>query len=299
MDMKEKLEKSIQMFRAGLITKDRMLACVFSTVQYFIPYYHLRVIDDSVNDSFALFLPKINALINRYDPKKGKFYPYLKKSFTQFYKNTYRYSAKRKVYDYIYLQRYDIVDYSEQNDRYGYIYENTELDCVVSDFPCIQKQDRDLEILRKRVLILTLKCAWYVDDELERTIAHFLGMSSKKLFTLVEEVKALDSDKTRRKELISKVRDVTYSRLCLAEQRQAILREEDLEQSNEEYEEQISSLRNRHLRINKRMKKVSQNASNKMVSVVLKMPCGSVDTSMYYIKRDKEFLPKIKKYCTI
>ncbi len=136
---------------------------------------------------------------------------------------------------------------------------------------------------RKRLLYLILKCAWDVDEELLKKCCGALGLQEQYLFWLVERAKRrTDSNMAQITELNARLHEV-WLRLRVLELRlesSLIASERDVILSA------MKRCRQRYVRLLERRKHKKSIISNECVSQLLEIPKGSVDSGLFYLKKN-------------
>jgi hypothetical protein len=134
----------------------------------------------------------------------------------------------------------------------------------------------------KRLLFLSLKCAWEIDDDLEEKVALRIGVPSPWLCSLLHQARA----------------SVEGSRECLVrlhERKNALWVKSRLLESQLEdrdlspdlrlnLERRAALCRGQYLALQERISKYKLLVSNRVVAEILRVPKGSVDSGLFYLR---------------
>jgi hypothetical protein len=133
----------------------------------------------------------------------------------------------------------------------------------------------------RRLLLLCLKCAWDLDQDMIRKVASKLGVPVVWLESLVEKA-VLSLEPARLKLRLTKEKaNVVWIRMRMLELR--ITREEDEEMWKKEARS-LERCRKRYNRLLHEKQSIRFVVSNSVIAALLKLPKGSVDSGLYYLK---------------
>ncbi len=146
---------------------------------------------------------------------------------------------------------------------------------------------------RKRLLFLIIKCAWEVDEELLKKCCGALGLQEQYLFWLIERAKRRsESSMAQITELNTRLHEL-WIRLRVLELR---LESSLLESERDVILSSIKRCRQRYFRLLERRKHRKSIISNECVSQILEIPKGSVDSGLYYLKKNIEAARTLAEY---
>ena len=138
------------------------------------------------------------------------------------------------------------------------------------------------DIRPQQILYLALKAYYFISDDLSDRIARSIGMEAGKVRDLISEIRKRRSGRDM---VVMRLKEQLFSQhyRCLAYEK--IM---NSTQTGTEYHEKLKSryerARLRYRNMNKRLRSVRLNASNRMVAEVLGIPKGTVDSGLFAIK---------------
>jgi len=136
---------------------------------------------------------------------------------------------------------------------------------------------------RKRLLYLIVKCAWDVDEDLLKKCCGALGLQEQYLFWLVERAKRrTESNMAQVTELNARLHEL-WIRLRVLELR---LESSLIESERVAILSAMKRCRQRYYRLLDRRKHRKSIISNECVSQLLETPKGSVDSGLFYLKKN-------------
>ena len=138
------------------------------------------------------------------------------------------------------------------------------------------------DIRPRQILFLLLKSYYFVSDEYVNRIAGVVGMDSEKIRCLMDEI---HMRRSRREEVINNFRIRYHSQhyRCLAYQKKLYSAQPGTEYYDK-MKRRLDRAEKRYFCMSKRLKGVRMNASNKLVSEVLGIPKGTVDSGLFSMK---------------
>ncbi len=142
---------------------------------------------------------------------------------------------------------------------------------------------RKLTPERKRLLYLVIKCAWDIDEELLKKCSFALGMPEQYLFSLIELAKRkTEGSRKQIYELNAKL-NTLWIRLRVLELR---LETSLLKNERECIACSLDRCRQRYIRLLEKRKHQKSLVSNELISELLGVPKGSVDSGLFYLKKN-------------
>ncbi|WP_028974987.1 hypothetical protein [Spirochaeta cellobiosiphila] len=131
-------------------------------------------------------------------------------------------------------------------------------------------------LLKKRLLILLVKNAYFIKDYHIKGYALLLGQTEKELFDFIEPV---------RKELTDEYNEQPF----FPRRNKVLIKLKQLEAEKEDDNaKQIKKLMAKLDSINQRIKDYSPTPSHRRIAEVIGLPKGSVDSSLFYLRKEIE-----------
>ncbi|HEY9053262.1 MAG TPA: hypothetical protein VIO60_00440 [Rectinemataceae bacterium] len=140
-----------------------------------------------------------------------------------------------------------------------------------------------LSASERRQLYLAVKCAWEIDDSLVTAIGEKLGLSPSWLRELFHRARSRVEAQMRALECYKQRKNSLWVKICLLDSRLT-----DPTLSQEEHrllEERRQRYRRLYFSIQERINKRKLLVSNRDIASMLGVPKGSVDSGLYYLKR--------------
>jgi hypothetical protein len=136
----------------------------------------------------------------------------------------------------------------------------------------------------KRLLFLTIKCAWEVDDAMAQRVARRLGLPALWLETLLHKARAtLETQRISLERLMGRINE-TWGRILYIESE---LRSNSNLRSREELEQKIAQQRSRYYRLLARKARMKPLVTHKDIAFLLGLPKGSIDSGLFYLKEGR------------
>ncbi|GAB4371108.1 MAG: hypothetical protein Kow009_07450 [Spirochaetales bacterium] len=137
----------------------------------------------------------------------------------------------------------------------------------------------------RKLLLLTLKAAYDLEDRTIGTIARSIGMHEEVLFHLIEASRTTLRKKEERMEKLQDKRSRLYFRLCTMQDEMdrctnALTKECLLQR--------IIRLKDHLKRIQEKISRFSLTPTHQTMAEILGIPKGSIDSTLYYLKKDVE-----------
>ncbi len=237
---------------------------------YELPKFQLRGSREDISAFCISFIPKIPRLIRQFRYTGRSFECYLAKSVNlqikSFLRQQYRQSHQSKAVVHHYKLQH-------------------ELDQYVSDsIPAVRSAGtlQRPPCTNQRLLILVLVKALTLPPSLYGEIARSTGLPEDRVSELMLEVRLREDQRLQRFSYLKRMRDEYYSRL-LSMQYQ--LRETVCDLQRQKLEERQQKLSRKLLRSRERIREFPVNVPHRVVASILDIPKGTVDSSIYYLKR--------------
>jgi hypothetical protein len=264
----------------------RGLICRIARMVYSYPRNHSGWDEDDAGDFFCMFFPKIEGLIDNFEFRGRPFEAYLTSSVKWQMKTFARQRsvmhAQQEMIRTEYKVKYktDLRSSAQLDiDESGPVYSSAVTkalgigpDGVISD-----------PAMGRRFAILVLRNVVLVDDSLIEHAARLSGIEPDILLGCATELRQAIAKRKARCLKMTGRRDCLYSRI-----RQLSLlcdRETDPERIRT-YRRQIGFARKRYEKIIEQLNAVSLLPTHKEIGEALGVPKGSIDSSLYYIRKD-------------
>lgn len=251
---------------------------------------------DEISDALSQFRPRIQSILERAEKESRTREAYLLSSMRFVAKSVHRQNFVCALCESAYLYSQFSEDaaveapaepFPEEGER-GEDSE-TPAAVILSPKAIVQKLSPE----RKRLLFLTLKCAWDVDEVLLKKCCGALGLQEQCLFWLVERAKRrTESNMAQITELNARLHEL-WIRLRVLELR---LESSLLEAERAAILATLKRCRQRYFRLLERRKHRKPIISNECVSQLLEIPKGSVDSGLFYLKKNLRAAQTLAEY---
>ncbi len=133
----------------------------------------------------------------------------------------------------------------------------------------------------KRLLFLTIKCAWEINDELARKVARRLGLPPLWLETVLHKARAtLEPQRLSLEKLNRRINEAWTRILCI----EAELKNDASPGSRELLSRRIREQRARYYKLLERRARLRPLVTHKAIAAILGLPKGSIDSGIFYLK---------------
>ena len=212
---------------------------------------------------------------------------YIDKSLRFIAKSVQRYNRKRELMDSLLAHSsaeaaasFDTVEAAASGFEGGSTMENNRFIGEISPSVFI----RTMSAQNKRLLFLTVKCAWEVDDTIAQRVAHELGVPTLWLETLLHKSRAtLESQRLCMERLRVRINE-TWGRILYIESE---LRSDCTPLTRQELELRIIQQRQRYHKLLARKASMKPLVAHKDIALLLGIPKGSIDSGLYYLKEGR------------
>lgn len=251
-------------------------------------YAYMQVSRDKyieAGDYILDFLPKVDSIIDNYKPNLASFTHYVNKHIKWF-----MFSFKRKLnknrenssaYQYQYVAEYrETFSLTEQTTEYN-ITENAKNILLVEDGTITK------EAYRRRLEIFMLKNSRTITPTQIEILAPLIGKSTERIYQLKEK---LDDKCTKRIENREYLQQ-RHNRLFIditRDQKKLVKMEDGYEK--EKIFKKMREKQKRKNKINDKLKRRNCGPKNSEIAQILGIPKGTVDSSIFYIKKELESL---------
>jgi RNA polymerase sigma factor (sigma-70 family) len=269
----------LSQFRRGLINRKRFEGLVFHSIQKNLFLYAKTVAKDELLDFLSWLYPRLVRAIERYEDKGFSFDTYIY-AVVKFASKEYKKLGE--------IRRYAEESYwdcaaSKDSAAETYTMHNPETHII-------RKEEREITLpsLEKprQVLILLLKSYHLLSDELIANAAAHLAMRVDDIHELVGRLKALREATDRKCFQLRERIHSQYHRLINCQYRLSLTSPDtyhyqELQASVSLHKKRLCNMRNTYRRIKK-------TATNREIADVLGIPKGTVDSTLYTLKKRME-----------
>lgn len=199
-------------------------------------------------------------------------------------------------------------------------YRSRELDHSITEYACWEARAVDMNVCEdepeyeksapilklvsnpRQILILLLKSYFFVSDDFISRIAPAIGMKQEKLWQMIDILRKQRIERDEKTRNMQERIYCQYYRCLTFEKKLGILREGSV--LYKKIQAQLKRARSRYTGMKKRFATINFDASNRQIADVLGIPKGTVDSTLYAIrKKIKEMEPgkyaKLKQRYTL
>ena len=138
------------------------------------------------------------------------------------------------------------------------------------------------KINTKRILALILKCYYHISDDFAEKIASLIGMNSKDLTDLLNQIKELRQKKDNDIYLLKERTFSQFYRCMVLEKRISIVNENTV--THKKLIIRLEKARKRLEKMRNRMASIRTEATNKQIADVIGVKKGTVDSSLHQLR---------------
>lgn len=233
---------------------------------------HSRHLDeDEAGDFFSLYYPRIMALIKNFRYQGRPFEAYLYVSLRW---NIIRY-------------RRSIIEKNMEHQLYrlASFWELHQAEPPYSVFPVWKSREGSVPLTkteRKRILYLSLRESEYLNNAMIEEIVSYLQIDRRWFMNCVTALKAKTSLRRQRLDSLRRYRNQDFYRSHLLQMK--------LERcfdpaAQEELRKKIFELEGRLKKVNEKIRKAHLHPTNHEISEVLKVPKGTIDSGIFYLRK--------------
>lgn len=240
-------------------------------ITYSFPLYWKRGSEELASEFCLLFVPKIHTMVMKFSYQGRPFEVYLHKAMKNqmhdFNKKQYKEAERHNT----------VLHYNAYHTRQTGVWD----DAVQSEEPEYQV-NLPKRISPRRFLILTLVMAFKVTPEWYEVIAEHTGCTVQQISQIFSEVLEAEHKRSIRYSNVQRLRDKYFGNMITYQYR-------IYDSCDEEEKKHLSLLNDKNTVILKRIRMQLESSMlrvpHQTVADVLGIPKGTVDSSMYYMKR--------------
>jgi len=236
-----------------------------------------------------------------YDDFISWFYPRLKKSIDNYKETGASFEAFLKKYMFISAKEFQtkattnsLTEYSVWSAQIPDMYAHEEAPAYLQDNAeeAIKKliTNRYGKKVTTRILALIIKCYHGISDDFAERIAPLIGISSKELIQMLDNIRKIRRERDDKIFLIKERTYCQFYRCIVYEKRLLHTREESV--SYEKLKIRLERARIRLEKMRKRLSMVRADATNKQVAQVIGTTKGAVDSNLHRLRARWETMSK-------
>jgi DNA-directed RNA polymerase specialized sigma24 family protein len=277
------LTKLYRDYENGLIGRAVLEAKIMGEITYRLPYVLGKYRQRNVQDFLIWLYPRIHSAIDRYKNNgsgfDGYLYSIVRKGYKEFqikehnHRITERTIWREKSYEFTGYEYAAEHEYAAEREA---VYDPGTENEEPQPFRCVSNP--------RQVLILLLKSYYFLSDDFISRIAPALGMSKEKINRLIMELRDL---RAGREQEIHDLRERVHTQFyrCLSFQYRAEAAPANSAQQRR-YRECLKRGIKRLSSMRKTLRNFPTDASNKEIAEVLGISKGTVDASLFVVKKN-------------
>ncbi|MFA6505562.1 MAG: hypothetical protein WCT14_05650 [Treponemataceae bacterium] len=146
-----------------------------------------------------------------------------------------------------------------------------------------EKINKSVSKKRRQILALTLKCCLMVSDDFCRRIAPSLSMEPEELHNAINGLRTKIAGRMQRRRDLEEQAAAQYYRCVVLEAKAAAVPEGGARR--EKFERSASFARKRLENLRAEASRISIEATNREVASVMRVPKGTIDASLFFLRR--------------
>jgi hypothetical protein len=248
---------------------------------YSILKHQYKMDDDERGDFFCIFYPKISGLIKRFEFYGTPFDGYLHKSIIW---NIKAYRSAKSRYRSIEKASYKAPFYlvTPENDFTDLKMNELHIEDSVRVALGLGNEGELLsDTIKQRLLYIYLIEAENLDERLKEGIIRITGYKEKRLDNYSDILKLKVEKRLTRIKMIRNRRNSAFFNYHLLQEKCSFVENQT---EKEELEDKIQILRKKIYKMNEQISKAPTRPTHKDIAEVLKVPRGSIDSGIYYLK---------------
>jgi len=242
--------------------------------------------EDEISDALHHFRGRIEGILDRAEKESRTREAYLLSSMRFVAKSMHRQNFSANLCESAYVHSHFSEDAVLEAPADAFIEEgrreeSADAQGVISLSPQIFL--RKLAPARKRLLYLVIKCAWEIDEEILKKCSCALGIPEQYLFSLVELAKRKTEGARNQVYTLNAKLNTLWIRLRVLELR---LETALLKNEKECIARSLDRCRQRYVRLLEKRRRRKSLVSNELISELLGVPKGSVDSGLFYLRKN-------------
>ncbi|MDR0568733.1 MAG: hypothetical protein LBG87_05965 [Spirochaetaceae bacterium] len=273
------LDELYEKHKLGEMNKREFEGCIFEHIlSNYQQFYFSDWSKDQCADYLCELYPRMSAAIDSYEDVGASFEKYIKSKLCWFVKERRSRESDHSITEYAYWE-----SCAAEKEAFTCDTEPEYLTIQTLEKKGKNGKKKEKKISNPRqVLILLLKCYFFVTDEFAARAAPALGVSRERL---IEMLDALRSRRFERDQEIRQFRDRLHSQYyrCISFE----VRMKSVSEGSARHAVMQGRLRRARKRLDsmkKRFNAVSLDATNRQIAEVLGIPKGTVDSNLYVLK---------------
>ncbi len=261
---------------------------------YRFPLLYSSCSEEDCGDFLLSFYSRIPQIILRYTDQGKGIEAYLKTCLKWQMKTYFKTKKRERRNQYIALREYYTTEPLREEGEPPPILEEIH---ETHPFFCALKQEKDPVSQRKKsratksiytsrkLLLLSIKAAYDMGDEIIESVAQATGIHRDALFHLVEIIRTTLHTKQERCRVLQDKRSRILFRIC------SLMDEIQTSTSDtvkEKLKNRLSREKKSYQLVNKRLRTMHLTPSHQQIAEMLGIPKGSIDSTLYYLKKGGE-----------
>lgn len=242
--------------------------------------------EDEISDALQHFRGRIEGILERADKESRTREAYLLSSVRFVAKSIHRQNFSANLWENAYLYSHFSEDLVFEAPADAFVEEEEDKEAsegqqVLGLAPQIFLKKLRPEL--KRLLYLVIKCAWEIDEEILKKCSSALGMPEQYLFNLVELAKRRTEGERKQIDALNAKLNTLWIRLRVLELR---LETSLLSNEKECIARSLERCRQRYVWLLEKRRRRRSLVSNELISELLGVPKGSVDSGLFYLRKN-------------
>ncbi|MCL2411764.1 MAG: hypothetical protein FWC97_09005 [Treponema sp.] len=222
---------------------------------------------DAYEDYVSWFYPRLQRSIDAYKDVGSSFEAYIGKIICV---SSKEYRAR--------ITSHELTEYSAWSAQVPDLYAHEETPVYISNSIIDNKGRKNT----RRILALILKCYYYVSDDFAETIAKQIGIDSKELIDMLNEIR---STRQKRDDEIFYMKEKIHTQFlrCLVyEKKLSLLNDNEI--SYLRLKTKLDKARQTLEKMRERLKNTRKEATNHQIAEIIGTTKGTIDASLYKLK---------------
>jgi DNA-directed RNA polymerase specialized sigma24 family protein len=263
-------------YSAGLLEKKDFEVLLFNAIREEISDTNLPGWEKGECDDYMSWLyPRISKAIDTYRETGSSFEVYIRTMVRLTIKEYFVRRTRSHVAE-------SVAWNTSVSDMYAFDNE-PEYDCTVSEKPGEEKTDRSETVKNPRqLLILVLKCSNYISDDFAEKISSRLGIPHGELSGMINLMREKRAERIKKLELLREKINSLFCRCMVHEKNLSLMTNETAVLQTKK---RLERGKNRLAKMRQKLSRLRPNPSNAQIAKLLGISKGTVDASLFYLKK--------------
>ncbi len=280
--MQRNLSSTIAAWKNGQLAKSRVIHKL-SVYSYDFLRKKFRHQEDAASEIFCEVLKRLPRIIDLFSFRGIPFEAYLHISIKKAISSYFRKKKKETT-----LEKYATESFYENMQEYDPVDQVAEEAPHDSQF-LKQYTDKNRKIpqkhqhIQKRILCLACKNAYYIDHRMIGKAARLTGVSEPWLSSIIDHLRNTMENRLQRYKYLSLKKKETLAMTYLMDAEHAECRDGQIHQTK--YRRRYNAVSARAKKLNLKLHAISLTPTHQEIAKALKMPKGSVDSGLHYLRK--------------